>query len=81
MRNVWIYVISCVCVADCLTVCQASVLSVCLVSLNLNVGQYAQTFQPNSFILCMLMGTVDLYYFVPLSVALKLAEAHKVSRK
>ena len=32
------------------------------------LGHYMETFQPNSFILAMLIGTIDLYHFTPLSV-------------
>ena len=33
-----------------------------------NVGHYAQTFQPHSFILDAFIGTVDIYHFIPLLV-------------
>ena len=34
---------------------------------NFNIGYYMQKFQPNIFIPAMLIGTIDFYYFIPLS--------------
>ena len=35
---------------------------------NLNVGHYTQTFEPIVFILTMLIGTIDFYHFISLSL-------------
>ena len=39
-----------------------------------NIEHYVQTFQPDFFLPAMLIGTIDLYSFTPLSVALTPAE-------
>ena len=36
---------------------------------NYSFGQCTHSFQPNSFMPPMLIGTIDLYHFIPLSVA------------
>ena len=46
---------------------------------NFNVGYCKQTFRPNTFILAMLIGTIEFCHFIPLSVTLTLAGGHKVS--
>ena len=46
-----------------------------------NVGHFMQTVQPNVFIPAMLLGTIDFYHCIPLSLTLTLAEHHKVSAK
>ena len=38
-------------------------------------------FQPNDFQPAMIIGTIDLYYFIPLSLTLTLARGHKISAK
>ena len=49
---------------------------------NLGSGCYVQTYQPNYFIPAMLViGTVNFYDFIPLSVTLTLDGGHKVSGK
>ena len=48
---------------------------------NIYIGHYTQTFQPNSFIPAMLLGTIVLYHAVALSEALTMAEIDKVSRE
>ena len=48
---------------------------------NFNVGNYMHTFQPMLFIPAILIGTVDIYYFIPLSMALTFLGSHKVSAK
>ena len=40
-----------------------------------------QTFLPNSFIPAFFLGSIALYHFIPLSVALILVEGQKVSIK
>ena len=35
-----------------------------------NAWHYLKSFQPNSFIMAMLLYTIDLYKFMPLSVAI-----------
>ena len=47
---------------------------------NFNIGHYTLTFPPVLFILTMLevIGTIDFYYFVSLSMILTLARGHKV---
>ena len=46
-----------------------------------NVGHYTQTFQAIFFIPAMLIGTINFYHFIPLSVTLTLSGGHKVSAK
>ena len=49
-----------------------------------NVGHYSiytQIVQPNLFILTMIIGTIDFYHLIPLSLILTLSEGHKVSEK
>ena len=48
---------------------------------NFNTEHYVQTFQPNMFILAMLIGTIHFCHIIPLSVALTLAWGHQVRRK
>ena len=48
---------------------------------NFNVGHYKQTFQQMYFITDMCIGTIDFYYFIPLSLTLILDRGHKVSAK
>ena len=48
---------------------------------NFGIGHCAQPFQPNSFILTMLVGTIEFYHVVPLSLTLAFAGGHKVSTK
>ena len=48
---------------------------------NFNVRYYTQTFQPDSFIHAMFIGTIDFYQSVPLSMTLTLAGGHMVSTK
>ena len=47
-----------------------------LCSKTFNAGQYKQsfTFQPNSFVPVMLIGTIDFKHFMSLSVILTVAE-------
>ena len=45
-----------------------------------NIGYYVQVFKPIYFIPAML-NLIELYYFIPFTVALTLAEGYKVSRK
>ena len=45
------------------------------------IGHYTQPSRPNSPICTMLIGTIDHYHFILLSVTLTLPEGHKVSRK
>ena len=42
---------------------------------------YWQTFPPNLFIPAMIIGAIDVYCSIPLSVTLTLAGGHKVSAK
>ena len=48
---------------------------------NFYVGHYTQTFEPNLFIPAMLIGTVDFYHFIRLSLTLTLPRVRKVSAK
>ena len=48
---------------------------------NFNTGRYMQTVQPNFLIPAMLVGSVDFYHFIPLSVTMTSAGGHKVSTK
>ena len=77
MSSVWIYIISCICVAGHCLSGQLSFMH----GKNFNIGQYSQSFQPMFFIPAMLIGTIDFYHFIPLSVTLIMAEVHKVSSK
>ena len=42
---------------------------------------YTKTVQPTFFIPAMLVGSIDLYYFVPPSLTLTMSGGHKVSAK
>ena len=42
-----------------------------------NVGQSAQTLQPNSFIPVMHRGAIDLYYFILLSITFTFARGQE----
>ena len=44
-------------------------------------GHYMQTVQQIFFIPAMLIGTISLYHFIPLSLTLALPGGHKVSTK
>ena len=44
-----------------------------------NIQDYMQTSTPNSFIPALLVSTIDLYYYMSLSVTLTLIIDHKVS--
>ena len=46
-----------------------------------NIGHYTQTVQPNLFIPAMLIGTIDFYHFILLSLTLILPGGHMVSIK
>ena len=46
---------------------------------NLNVGHYLKTFQPHFFTLALVIGTVNFYHFIPLSMTLTLVGGHKIS--
>ena len=46
---------------------------------NFNVRCYMQTFHPNLFIPTMLVGTIDFYHCIPLSLTLTWPRGHKVS--
>ena len=73
MKNKWIYVTS--------SVCQASWLAV-FHDKNFNIWNDIQNFLPVpiSSIFAMLSDTIDLYHFIPFSMALTLAAGYKVSR-
>ena len=45
------------------------------------VGHCAHTYQPTVFIPALLMGTIDIYHFILLSVTLPLARGHMFSVK
>ena len=45
---------------------------------DLNSGHYMQTFQPNLVTPAMLIGNIDLYHFIPLSLTLTFPGGHKV---
>ena len=47
---------------------------------NFDFGHYANI-QPNSFILAMLIDTIDFYQFTPLSLILTMAGGFKISAK
>ena len=56
--------------------------SVCLAWQILNVGHHVQTFYPDFFVIpVMLIGTIDFYHFIPLSVTLTMAGGHTVCAK
>ena len=40
---------------------------------------YTQTVPPNSFIPAILIGTIDFYHFIPLSLTLTLPRGHTIS--
>ena len=46
-----------------------------------NIGHYLEIFQQNFVILAIIIGIIDFYHFIPLSVTLVLAEGHKVGTK
>ena len=48
---------------------------------NFNFEYYTQTVQPNSFIPAMLIGTIDFYHFILLSLTLTLDGGHKIDAK
>ena len=48
---------------------------------NFKVGYYMQTSRPNLFIPAILIGTIDFYHFILLSLTLTLPGGHKVSAK
>ena len=48
---------------------------------NFNIGHYMQTVQPNFVIPVMLIGTIDFYYFISLSLTLTLPRGCNVSVK
>ena len=52
-----------------------------LQSKNFNIGLNTQTVQPNFFIPAMLMGTIEFYPFVVISLTLTLPRGHNVSTK
>ena len=62
MSIIWIYVMSCV---------QLFGWPSCMEK-NFDIGFYLQTFQPIFFIPTMLIGTIDFYHFMPLSLTLTL---------
>ena len=66
MSIIWIYVVS---------------LAGHLVWHNINVGHYRQTDWPNVVIPAMLIGAIDFYHFIQLSLTLTLPGGHKVSAK
>ena len=72
VSNIWIYVMSCV---------QPASWPAILRGRNFNTGHSMQTFQSLFFIPAMLIGTIDFYHFLPLSLALTLPGSHKVSAK
>ena len=67
----------------CLQLCslggRLSVVPSILHDKNLNVEHYVQTFQSNSFISAIALGTIYLYHFIPPSVALTVVDGHKAS--
>ena len=69
-----------VCIEWCLSSCLAG-WPIILCDRNFIVGHYSQTFQPNLFILCVLLGSIDFYHFIPHSLTLTMAWSHKVSAK
>ena len=76
MSGMWICVISPVYLAGWpLFICPSI-----LRGQNFNVEHFMQTFQPDSFTLTILIGTVDLYQFLPLSVTLTVAWDHKKAK-
>ena len=46
-----------------------------------NIKQEAQSRQPNFFVPAMLLGIIDCYQFILISVMLIVVESHTVSRK
>ena len=48
---------------------------------NFNFGHYTQTFQPNCVMPVMLIGAIDFYHFILLSLTLVFPGGHKVSAK
>ena len=48
---------------------------------NFNIGHYMQTVQPNLFIPAMLIGTIDFYNVMLLSLTLTVPGSHNVSAK
>ena len=46
-----------------------------------NAAHYMQTLQPNVFIPGMLIGIIEFFHLVPLSLTLTLAGGYKVSAK
>ena len=43
-----------------------------------NVGRLFANFQPNMFTSARIIGTIDFYHFITLSMTLTLARGHKV---
>ena len=48
---------------------------------NFNVEHCTQPFPPNLFVPAMVVGTIDLYHFIPVSRTLTLPGGNKVSIK
>ena len=53
-------------------------LAVFCASVIFNVGHYAKTFKPDSFLLVMPIATIDFCYFRPFSITLPLLGGRKV---
>ena len=51
----------------------------CMAKGFVGIGHYLEVPQPDSFISVVFTGTIDLYCFIPLLMALTLAEDHNVS--
>ena len=50
-----------------------------LLGKNFIVVHYMQTVQPNFFIPAILIGTIDFYHFIPISLTMTLPRGYKVS--
>ena len=75
MSNIWIFVISHVYLTS-------QPLSVSFFrSTKFNFGHCRQTFQPNSFVGAILIGAIDFYGFISVSLTLTLAGGHKGQHK
>ena len=61
----WIHVISSVHLSVCLSLCWFI-----LRDKNFKVGHYIQKFQPDSFILTLLLGIIDFFCIIPLPVTM-----------
>ena len=80
MNKIWVYIVRNIYSSPWLASWLVGWLS-CLSRKDFNVRRHeVQTFQLNSFIPAMLLDTIYLHNFIPLSVALTFAEGHKVSR-